>query len=351
MNKVFFRFGLYGLLLIGMLSCTTNKKDKSEVRKIPVKIQEIKSGNNTCSQEYIGTVEGENAVDLSFQTAGNIEQVYFQEGQPVKKGQLLARLKTTSLQSMYNASKATLAQAQDAYNRLTILHENNSLPEIKYVEVKTALEQAQSAERIARKSLSDCNLYAPFSGVIAKRYVDAGANVLPGVPVYNLVTINAVKIRIAIPEKEISNIKVGQPCTFKISALNDQEYEGKIVEKGISANPISHTYNVKAQVVNKDLRLMPEMVCKAYISEAIYAQDKNNLIIVPLKAVQQDVSGKHFVWLKGTGDKAQYKEVTLGKLIGNGVVVLQGLQNGDILITEGYQNISPNSIVIASEKQ
>ncbi|MBS5908166.1 conserved exported hypothetical protein [uncultured Dysgonomonas sp.] len=350
MKKLVLKQCFYCLLLIGVISCSVNKEDKKEERKIPVKIQEISSGNSNYKQEYIGSVEGENAVDISFQTAGNIEQVYFQEGQFVQKGQLLARLNTTSLQSMYDASKATLNQAQDAYNRLTILHENNSLPEIKYIEVETALAQAQSAERIARKSLSDCNLYAPFSGVVAKRYSDAGANIFPGSPVYNMVTINTVKVKIAIPEREISALRVGQACTIKISALNNQVFDGKIVEKGISAHPISHTYDIKVQVINRNEQIMPGMVCKAYLSNKDTTGNADNLIIIPLKSIQSDASGKHFVWLKDTQDKAVYREIIPGKLIGNGVIIEQGLQKGDILITEGYQNISPNSIVTVSEK-
>ncbi|MFV0311026.1 MAG: efflux RND transporter periplasmic adaptor subunit [Dysgonomonas sp.] len=350
MKRQVLRQCLYGLLLIGVISCSANKENKNEERRIPVKVQEISSENSNYKQEYIGSVEGENVVDVSFQTAGNIEQVYFQEGQPVQKGQLLARLNTTSLQSMYDAAKATLNQAQDAYNRLTVLHENNSLPEIKYIEVKTALEQAQSSERIARKSLSDCNLYAPFSGVIAKRYSDAGANVLPGAPVYNIVTINTVKIKIAIPEKEISDISLGQICTVKISALNDQVFQGKIVEKGISAHPVSHTYDIKVQIINKDFSIMPGMVCKAYLSNKESIENSGGQIIVPLKSVQIDASGKHFVWLKDAQNKAIYREVVLGKLINNAIVIEQGLQKGDILITEGYQNISPNSTVIVASK-
>lgn len=350
MKRLVLRQCLYALLLIGVVSCSANKEDKREEQKVLVKVQEISLEDNSYKQEYIGSVEGENAVDISFLVAGNIEQVYFKEGQSVQKGQLLARLNTTSLQSMYDAARATLNQAQDAYNRQTILHENNSLPEIKYIEVKTVLEQAQSSERIARKNLSDCNLYAPFSGVVAKRYSDAGANVLPGTPVYNIVTINTVKIKIAIPEKEISDINLGQLCSIKISALGDRLFQGKIVEKGISAHPISHTYDIKVQVVNKDYHIMPGMVCKAYLSTSESTENSSNLIIVPLKSVQIDASGKHFVWLKDTQDKAIYREVVLGKLISNGVVVEQGLQKGDVLITEGYQNISPNSTIIVSGK-
>lgn len=346
MNKsnLFLSKSVLFFLILGMASCSSKKTEESNVKSVPVKIQEIKYSDNIYQQEYIGTVEGENAVDISFQVNGNIEQMYVQEGQSVRKGQLLARLNTSSIESIHNAAKATLNQAQDAYDRLSILYKNNSLPEIKYIEVKTQLDQAQANEQITRKNLQDCNLYAPISGVVSRRYQEAGANVAPGSPIYNLVTINSVKIKIAIPENEISRIKIGETCRIKISALNDSEFEGKIIEKGVSANPVSHTYDIKVQVNNTNSQIIPGMVCKAYLINSSDVSAQKN-IIVPLKAVQVDFYGKHFVWIKDEQNKAIYREITQGKLIDNGVVIEKGLQPGDNLIIEGYQNISPGVAV------
>lgn len=342
--KLFLSRCVYAFFVTVLISCSSKKEESIEVRIVPVTVKEIKYSADVYQQEYVGTVEGENAVDVSFQVNGNIEQVYAQEGQSVRKGELLAKLNTDSSESMYNAAKATLNRAQDAYNRLELLHNSNSLPEIKYIEAKTALEQAQAGERIAHKNLQDCNLYAPFSGIVNHRYQESGANVMPGAPIYNLVTINSVKIRVAIPENEVSSIRVGETCRIKISALNDESFEAKVVEKGISANPVSHTYDIKIRVNNSALRIMPGMVCKAYLINNATATGKNN-IIIPLKAVQVDHSGKHFVWIKDEQNKAVYREVLQGKLIGNGVVIEQGLREGDKLIVEGYQNISPGTTV------
>ena len=89
---------------------------------------------------------------------------------------------------------------------------------------------------------------------------------------------------------------------------------------------------------------MPGMVCKAYLINPSEASGQKN-IIVPLKAIQVDFSGKQFVWLKDDQNKAVYREITQGKLIGNGVVIEEGLQDGDNLIIEGYQNVSPGVTV------
>lgn len=348
MTKSISRLILCCLFLIGIISCSSKKEDTDRTRVITVRVQEIKNEKTNYNREYIGDVEGENAIDVSFLAGGNVEQIYFQEGQSVSKGQLLARLNTASLQNMYNAAHSTLLQAQDAYDRLTVLYKNNSLPEIKYVEAKTGLEQAKSAEQISKKNLADANLYAPFSGIISKRYLNAGTNVAPGTPIYNIVTVNTIKVKVAIPEREISTVKTGQQCLVKISALNNKSFEGTIIEKGISAHPISHTYDVRVRIVNKDRDIMPGMVCKAYISNTTEDSSSKD-ITVPIKSVQMDGNDKSFVWLISDVNKTIVREVVLGDITGNDVIVKEGLHEGDILITEGYQHISPGAIVSVSK--
>lgn len=90
-------------------------------------------------------------------------------GQQVNAGQLIATLDPTSMQNSYQAAQAVLEQAEDAYRRMKELHDKGSLPDMKWVEVQSKLEQARSMEQIAKRKLDDCRLYAPFSGIIAEK--------------------------------------------------------------------------------------------------------------------------------------------------------------------------------------
>lgn len=345
MNKTMFsltkHLGILSFVLV-LFSCSS-KEEKTEARTVLVNVQQIKADNSAYQQEYIGTVESENAVDVSFLVVGTIEQLYVHEGQRVSKGQLLGRLNAVSLKNAHESSLASLKQAQDAYKRMSAMYESKSLPEIKFIEIKTQVEQAKANEAIARKNVQDGNLYAPQSGVIGRRYLEPGANVLPGNPVFNIMDIASVKVKTAIPEGEISGIHTGTRCQVKISALNDETFEGQVIEKGVAANPVSHTYDIKIKINNASGKIMPGMVCRTYLGNSGSA-DKAN-IIVPIKAVQVDYSGKRFVWLKDKQNKAVYKEVTLGNLTENGVQITSGLQDGDELITAGYQNISNGTLV------
>ncbi|OXA93396.1 efflux RND transporter periplasmic adaptor subunit [Flavobacterium hercynium] len=346
MNKSKFTpFTLLGSLLVFLVVCSCNSKvDLKEVAAIPVSIQHIKLDDSAYQQEYIGTVESDKTVEVSFILPGTIEQVLVNEGQRVIKGQLLAKLNTTSVKNAHDVSVATLKQAEDAYKRLSSMYEQRSLPEIQFIDVKTKLEQARAGEEITRKNLEQCAIYAPLTGVIGKKYFEAGANVMPGSPVFTVMDIANVKIKAAIPEREISNLYEGSKAKVIVSALDNTPFQGILTEKGVSANPVSHTYDIKIRVKNPSGKIVPGMVCRTYLGSG----DSKSTIIVPLRSVQVDYSGKRFVWLKDKNDKAVYREVKLGNLSQNGVQVNSGLVEGDLLITAGYQNISEGTIVKAN---
>jgi RND family efflux transporter MFP subunit len=325
------------------VSCISKEQGGQKDNTAAVKILKLQKDTLTRFQEYVGTVESNSQVDVSFLVGGNIEQMYVQEGQQISEGQLLARLNTVSLKNTYDLSVATLKQAEDAYKRLSAMYENNSLPEIQYIDAKTKFEQAKSGEAIARKNLQDADLYSPQTGVVGTRYLDPGANVMPGTPVYKLMDISTVKVNIPIPEGEISGIRVGNSCRIKISALANESFQGKVIEKGVAANPVSHTYDIKVKVNNPEGRIMPGMVCRAYLSND--RDSGSGSIIVPMKSVQVAYSGKRFVWVKNKEGRAVYKEVKLGGLCENGVRIASGLEAGEELIVEGYQNISEGTLV------
>lgn len=228
-----------------------------------------------------------------------------------------------------------LTQAEDAYLRMKQLHDAGSLPEIQWVEVQSKLKQAQSAEAISKKNLADGKLYAPFSGIISEKSVEVGHNVMPGLPVVRLVTINQVKVCVSIPENEISHIKTGQLVNISVSALDGKTFSGKIVEKGIVAHPLSRSYEVKALIDNPSGELMPGMICTLNIVD----EKAGSAIILPTSVIQTDEQNRTFVWVNNNG-KAQKKVVQIGALTRNGVMILSGVFTDDKVIVEGQQKVS-----------
>lgn len=306
------------------------------MQEIPVRslITGYDAGGN--KQGYVGVAEEELSSSISFSTNGTIERMYAVEGQQVAKGALLAQLNTENQQNTYTAAKAMLDQAEDAMARIQLLYDNESVPEIKYIEMKTNLEKARAAEAIAKKSLSDSRLTAPFSGIIGQKRAEAGENVLPNQAVYTLLKIDrVVMINVSVPEKEISHIQLNQPATIRVAALNDESFEGIVAEKGVRADPVSHTYTIRVRTDNGDRQLLPGMVCHVTTDRT---GEERKMIAIPNNCIQKSGNGEKYVWRVVNG-KPIRQTVQTGKLTGNGVEVLSGLQGGEEIITEGYQNL------------
>ena len=144
---------------------------------------------------------------------------------------------------------------------------------MKWVEIESKLEQAKAAESIARQQLSHSTLTAPFSGVIAAKNVDMGTYVLPGQPVLKLANVAQVNAKVSVPEAEISLLHVGDKVKLTVTALSGAVFYGTISEKGIDANPISHTYDIKVGITNP-LDVVEQMTYLMFIRDL---DDTDNL--------------------------------------------------------------------------
>ena len=340
MKHLLIGLSLGAFLLTGCTSGTHNTQNIGSNQAVKVKTQKLETNSGSAGQSYIGTIEESVSVPLSFLVAGSVEKVLVDEGQSVAKGQLLAVLNSENYQNAYQIALSKAKQAQDAFDRLDPVYKKGSLPEIKYVEIQTGLEQAKSMASMSEKNIKDCKLYAPTSGMIGKRMIEPGMNIIPGNPVLQLVKIEKVKVSIPVPENEITGIAKGQKVQVRVSAIGGQSFEGEVKEIGVLSNPLSHTYTVKVELNNPDGMLKPGMVCEAAISNPAI----ENRIVVPLSAVQQNSNGEKYVFIANSG-KAEKRAVETGSLVSNGVVVKNGLSSGDLLITEGYQKINQNTTI------
>lgn len=327
---------LIGLLVVALLSGCAKKKNSESIPVIPVRtiIADLEKYRN--KYEYVGIVEEERSSAMSFTVSGTVKMMYAEEGQRVSKGELLAQLDTANLSNAYNAAKAQLSQAEDAMRRIQKLYDNQSVPEIKYIDIQTQLEKARSVEAIAKKNLSDSRLTAPFSGIIGKKSAESGENVLPGQPIYTLLKIEDVKIKVSVPEKEIADILKNQRTQIEVPALRDVSYEGMIEERGVVADPISHSYTVRVRVHNPASELLPGMVCNVEIDQM--PDNSKKYIVLPPKCIQRN-GDEIFVWLAVDGVPV-HKNIRTGRMLPAGVEIISGLEGGEEVVIDGYQHIN-----------
>lgn len=291
--------------------------------------------------EYVGTLQEAYSTRLCFEAGGRVTRVYVREGQHVKEGQLLAAIDNTTARNSYNAAKAALDRAQDGYDRAEKVYQKGSLPEVKWIEVVTQLSQAQSMEEVARKKLEDCELRAPVSGTISDKDMEVGSTVSPLVPVVNIVGMEGMFVSVGIPEVDINKVTIGSTAKVAVGAMGDTLYEGVVEERNVNADQLSHSYMVRIRLKGRTKGLLPGMVCRVRLD----GERSEGRIELPSRAVQLDNDGSRYVWVVKNG-KAQKQVVSIDNLARTGVLIGQGLSNGDTVITDGTQKVASGCRVI-----
>jgi len=332
-----------GLLIILMVCSCGNKKENGVKAPIRVKTHLVSPAMADDAQTYVGIVEEHEGTAVSFTGMGVVKRVLVNEGQAVGRGQLIAEMDETQARNLLSGAEAAMDQANDALKRFKMLHDNGSLPEVQWVEIQSKVAQAKSQYEIAKKNLADCRLTAPVSGIIGKKLVGAGETALPSQAVVTILDISSVKVKVSIPEAEISGITASTPTTIAVEAAQATVSGGKI-EKGVQADALTHTYDVRINVQNADRKLLPGMVASVkFISEGSQSIAGKTL---PVTSVQRAADGSLFVWTVAKDSTAHRSKVSIGATNGNHVAIKDGIEMGQRVVTEGYQKLSEGTKVV-----
>ena len=342
---------ILGLLVVLALSSCSEEKSvgtrlQKDVEKAPIRVETevVSSATDNHGQTYVGIVEEREATAVSFTGMGVVRRVLVSEGQAVNSGQLLAEIDDTQARNLLSGAEAQMTQANDALERYRLLHDNGSLAEVQWVEIQSKVAQAKSQLEVARKNLADCRLVAPVGGIIGHKMIGAGETALPSQAVVDILDISTVKVKVAVPEAEISSITAQTPSTIQVEAIN-RSYEGGHIEKGVTADAMTHTYDVRINVQNAERKLLPGMVASVQFA-AVAQQPTEQAATVPVTAVQKNADGTLFVWAVEKDSTAHRKSVQIGTTQGNRIVITDGIESGQRVVTEGYQKLSEGTKVV-----
>ncbi len=329
-----------GCALALLAGCAPKDKTPKFASPINVTYATVVNQSTVEHLSYSGTVEAGQTIPLNFEGTGTVQKVYVEAGDNVREGQLLATLDKTDAKNMYEMASAKQKQAQDAYDRLKTVYEKGSLSEVKWVEMQTNLDQANSSLKIAENNLQKCDLKSPVNGVVGRRNIEPGmSSILVSKAPFEIVDIKQVNIKIAIPEKEIGKLKKGDDATFTVGALGGKEFSGKVTTVSPVADMLSRTYEAKVQVANKNQELMPGMVCDVNID---YSTDAKRLL-VPYICVSKDNENQQYVYIIDKANKKVNKRIiTTGQYFDKNLEVLSGLAEGDMVVKNGKEKLTDN---------
>jgi len=321
------------IIVLLFISCSEKKEETKEKKIHKVEVTKITYNTQKEVLTYSGTIEADNTVSLGFMTSGRVSNILVQEGQKVRKGQLLATIDATSYKNAFDIANAGLELANDNFKRLKQLYDKGSLPERDFIAVKVAVAQANANKNLAAKNLTDTKLYAPFSGMITQKLTEIGATAAPGVPAFTIMKTDKVYATASISESEISKLKIDSDAMVEIPSMN-KTFQGKVSIINHSADALTRTFTVKVRLDNSENQLLPGMISNIKIN----TNNTQNVIAIPANTVLRDVNDISFVYVVQNNITIK-KRVTVGNFTGNNVIVTDGLTTDDVLVSKGYTNI------------
>ena len=357
---------------------------ESSVRLETVKVE---TGEITETVTATGTVESVTQVDVGTQVTGIIDKLYADYNSIVKKGECIAEIEKTMLESDLKSAEASVESARHTYeynrtnyNRDKALHDKQLISDYEFqtskkdYEVSKAAYEKAMADRVrAAKNLNYAEIYSPIDGIVISREVEVGQTVVSSMNVANLYTIadlDNMQVIGNVDEADIGQVKVGQRVTFTVDAYPDDLFEGTVTQVRLSPTTESNvvTYEVVVGASNPDHKLIPGLTANL----TIYVMSEKDVLQLPAGAFNFEpeeypeaknlpqpgqpvdrsklAADEKSVWVL-EGDKLVNKVVRIGA--GNGIrtSILSGLKAGELVAT-GYDDAPVGkSGDMASDKQ
>lgn len=334
-------------------SCGKKEAHQAEVLR-PVRYVQVYATGGSRIRTFSGAAKAGIESNLSFKVAGTVESVDVRVGDKVRSGALIASLDATDHRLQVQQAEAGLTQAraglrnaEATYERVRAMYENNNASKDDLDNARAGFEaaegQSQAAEKqleLARLQLSYTRLTAPIAGSIASVNIETNENVMPGRPVVLLTSGANIEVKIGVPEVLISNIRQGDKVKVTFDAIPNKSYDAVVREVGVASTQYATTFPVTARLEDTDSQIRSGMA--AEVAFSFETSDQQERIIVPSFAVAEDREGRFvFTVTPAQGDTGtvQRKEVQIGALTDDGLEILDGLSEGDLVVTAGVSKI------------
>ncbi|WP_338869419.1 efflux RND transporter periplasmic adaptor subunit [Spirosoma sp. SC4-14] len=354
-----------------LASCGGNKNAQQQGPPPPTAVSVVKvtRGSATYYDEFPATVTALREVEIQPQVAGNITGIFFQDGQRVRKGQKLYTIDPQQYRASYdqavanlNVQKANLNRAQKDADRYNTLAQQDAVAKQLVDNANATLEAAKMQVAAAEASIQQVatnlkytTIYAPMDGTIGISQVRLGAAVAPGsTPLNTISSDDPIAADIQVDESEISRFiqlqgdkSAVRDSTFilMLPSGGKYPYPGSVQIIDRAVDPQTGTLRVRIAFPNPQKQLKAGLAANVRVKNSTGKPE----LLIPYKAVTEQMS-EYFVWAVGDSSKATQRKVTLGPRINEKVVVRNGLDEGETIVTEGTQKVREGAKVKVSDK-
>jgi len=294
---------------------------------------------------FQGTVKTMKNINVYPEIPGQLLEVMVVEGQKVEKDQVLARIDDGGLLAQLAQAKSQLLLAETVFNRQERLWSQNIGSEIQFLQAKTQFESAEKAVDALSLQAEKSVVRAPFDGTVDQIFKEPGTIVAPGMgsELFRVVNIDEVYVEVDVPETHITSISEGSKVRVNLSAIGE-EIDARISRVSKVINPSNRSFSVEVPLENKSGFIRPNLMA----SVAINDYSNKSAIMIPQSVVSENAEGKQYCFAlekSAEGYVAKRLIIETGKTSEDFIEVLEGIENGALLITEGAKKVSDNQPV------
>lgn len=333
----------YVALLMTLQACnggeemSENSEDDTPI--IPVEVSSVSRGNISAYYSNTATLEAEQEATVVSKVRGIIEEIYVEEGDMVRAGQVIARIEDDQYQIEADRAKATLDRLYNEYQRNKELFERELIAAETFQNSQYEYESQKATYDLAELNLEYTAVKTPIGGVISRRFVKAGNMIGTDQPMYRVTDFTPLQAILHIPEHEMAKIRKGQLAELRVDALPNQTFVGHVERISPVVDSETGTFKVTIYVdETKDL-LRPGMFGRVKI---VYDTRENTRMIPKSAVISEDLAKSVYVIKDSLAFK---KEIQTGYTNGTNIEVVNGLDDGEMVVTIGQGSLQDSSKV------
>lgn len=361
------------LTMLGVIvfsACQQGGQVEEEV-KVSVAVQDVSLGNLTQTLSFQGDIEAEVSVKVFSKIPDRIEKYYIDAGDHVNQGDPVADVLATTIeqgviqaQAALNAAKAQEANLKVEYERAERLMRENAMSQQQYDGIKTQYEavaaqanQARAALESVKSQYKDTRVSSPISGIVGKRYYEAGDMANPALPLVDVVQMRRVKVVFNATEQDLGKLALNQQAKVRVRAYPNDVFVGRVLKISPVLDPVTRMADVEVLIDNSDYQLKPGMFAEIVITTG----EIKDAIVIPRYAVIENTSlrtvdgedevVKNYLVFTVEDSIALQKELAVKYVNHKSIAVESGIDVGEKLVVSGQNNLRDSSLVVITEEE
>ena len=338
-----------GLLALVVCAGCKKKQASGPPPNAPVQVilTEAKRQPIAETLALVGSLAANEMIQIKAEAEGVIAEIPFQEGQAVKKGDLLVRLDESKWMAGLAESEANLKISEATFERNKQLLRDKLISQQEYDQSAAIFHGHHATVELRKRMLQDARVLAPFAGVVGSRQVSPGQVIAKDATLTWLVDASIIKAEFNVPERFMGDLKLGQHLDLKVAAFPKEKFRGEVYFIAPQLDPGTRTVLVKARVPNQEHKLRPGMFANLDLT----VTTRESSVVIPETAIvrimQED---RATVFTVTETNTVAVTPVKLGIRLPGQVEVIEGLRGGERIIVEGVQKVGPGSRVVAAGK-